>query len=111
MLDDKRYQPAVLRQPDLAPPPQKLKPIRCLVKPSSEDPHPLDILAGSLDRLPEMGGFLEVGCFDAPLGSNIADVEVSGQLITRGFGKGELEIVLQGRVSRHRASRDGVSLR
>ncbi|XP_056844433.1 trihelix transcription factor GTL1 isoform X2 [Raphanus sativus] len=116
MLEDKRHQPAVLQslgcniaQPDLAPPPQKLKPIRCLVKPSSEDPHPLDILAGSLDRLPEMGGFLEVGCFDAPLGSNIADVEESGQL-TRGFGKGELEMVLQGRVSTHRASRDRVSL-
>ncbi|KAJ0242703.1 Myb-like domain-containing protein [Hirschfeldia incana] len=114
MLDDKSHQPAVLQsvgciaQP---PPPQKLKPIRSLVKPFSEDRHPLDILAGSLDRLPSEMGFLEVGCFDAPpLGSKIADVEESGQL-ARGFGKGELEMALQGRVSRHRTScDDAVSL-
>ncbi|CAH8388806.1 unnamed protein product [Eruca vesicaria subsp. sativa] len=88
---------------DLAPPPQKLKPIRCVVKPpSEEDRHPLDILAGSLDRLPPEMGFLGEGCFEeAPLGSKIADVEESGQL-ARGFDKDEV----QGRVSRH----DGVSL-
>ena len=65
---------------DLAPPPQKLKPIRCVVKPLSEDrQHPLDILAGSLDRLPPEMGFLgDGGCFEAPLGSKIADVEESG---------------------------------
>ncbi|CAH2046009.1 unnamed protein product [Thlaspi arvense] len=95
---------------DLAPPPQKLKPIRCVVKPPSEDRHPLDILAGTLDRLPEMG-FLDDGCFEAPLGSRIADVEESGQL-TRGFANEEVEMEFQGRVSsRHRTSWDGVSLR
>ncbi|KAJ0242702.1 hypothetical protein HA466_0206340 [Hirschfeldia incana] len=97
---------------DLAPPPQKLKPIRCVVNksPLEEDRHPLDILAGSLDRLPEMG-FLEDGCFDAPppLGTKIADVEESGQL-TRGFGKGEHQTEAQGRVLRQGTSRDGVSL-
>ncbi|CAF1919631.1 unnamed protein product [Brassica oleracea var. botrytis] len=95
---------------DLAPPPQKLRPIRCVVnKASLEDRHPLDILAGSLDRLPEMG-FLEDGCFDAPLGSKIADVEESGQS-TRGVGKGlGFETEVQGPVSIHRTSRDGVSL-
>ncbi|EOA12702.1 hypothetical protein CARUB_v10027995mg [Capsella rubella] len=94
---------------DLASPPQKLKPIRCGVKPpssSSEDRHPLDILAGTLDRLPEMG----FGCFDTPLGSKIADVEQSGQL-TRGFSKGDdplpLHIEFQ---ARNRLSWDGVSL-
>ncbi|KAG5395103.1 hypothetical protein IGI04_025066 [Brassica rapa subsp. trilocularis] len=82
----------------LAPPPQKLKPIRCLVKPLSEDrQHPLDILAGSLDRLPPEMGFLGDG--------GIADVEESGQL-TRGFAKDEVEMEVRGRVSR----RDGVSL-
>lgn len=92
---------------DLAPPPQKLKPIRCVVnKASLEDRHPLDILAGSLDRLPEMG-FLED--FDAPLGSKIADVEESG-LLTRGVGKGlRFETEVQGQI--HDTSRDGVSLR
>ncbi|CAN6802422.1 unnamed protein product [Brassica oleracea] len=92
---------------DLAPPPQKLKPIRCVVKPPSEDrQHPLDILAGSLDRLPPEMGFLgDGGCFEAPLGSKIADVEESGQL-TRGFSKDEVEMEVRGRVSR----RDGVSL-
>ncbi|RID60365.1 hypothetical protein BRARA_F03526 [Brassica rapa] len=73
---------------DLASPPQKQKPIRCVVKPPSEDrQHPLDILAGS------------------SLGSKIADVEESGQL-TRGFAKDEVEMEVRGRVSR----RDGVSL-
>lgn len=99
---------------DLAPPPQKLKPIRCVVNKSplvAEDRHPLDILAGSLDRLPEMG-FLEDGCFDAPLGSKIADVEGSGQLMTRGVGKGGLETEkVHGRVLGHGTSRGGVSLR
>ncbi|ESQ39918.1 hypothetical protein EUTSA_v10000907mg [Eutrema salsugineum] len=94
---------------DLASPPQKLKPIRCgVLKPPSEDRHPLDILAGTLDRLPEMG-FLGDGCFEAPLGSKIADVEESGQL-TRGFAKDDVEMEFQGRVSRHRTSWDGVSL-
>nr|VDD25654.1 unnamed protein product [Brassica oleracea] len=94
---------------DLAPPPQKLKPIRCVVnKASLEDRHPLDILAGSLDRLPEMG-FLEDGCFDAPLGSKIADVEESGQS-TRGVGKGlGFETEVQGQIHGH-TPRDGVSL-
>ncbi|CAH8388739.1 unnamed protein product [Eruca vesicaria subsp. sativa] len=96
---------------DLAPPPQKLKPIRCVVNksPSFEDRHPLDILAGSLDKLPEMG-FLEDGCFDAPpVGTKLADVEGSGQL-TRVLGKDKLETEVQGRVSRHGTSCDGVSL-
>ncbi|CAA0408265.1 unnamed protein product [Arabidopsis thaliana] len=95
---------------DLASPPQKLKPIRCGVKlpSSSEDRHPLDILAGTLDRLPEMG----FGCFEAPLGSKIADVEESGQL-TRGFSKEEddslppLQMEFQ---ARNRISGDGLSL-
>lgn len=92
---------------DLAPPPQKLKPIRSVVKPSPEDRHPLDILAGSLDRLPPEMAFLGgEGCFEAPLGSKIADVEESGQL-TRGFAKDEVEMEVRGRVS----GRDGVSLR
>uniref|UniRef100_A0A1J3H1E7 Trihelix transcription factor GT-2 n=1 Tax=Noccaea caerulescens TaxID=107243 RepID=A0A1J3H1E7_NOCCA len=91
---------------ELAPPPQKLKPIRCGVKAPLEDRHPLDILAGTLDRLPEMG-FLGDGCFEAPLGSKIADVEKSGQL-TRGFEKVE-EMELEGRLSRHGTSWDGVS--
>lgn len=98
---------------DLAPPPQKLKPIRCVVKPpSSENRHPLDILAGTLERLPEMG-FLGDGCFEAPLGSKIADVEESGQL-TRGFAKDDSlgdEMEFQGRISGNRTSWDGVSLR
>ncbi|CAN7002652.1 unnamed protein product, partial [Brassica oleracea var. botrytis] len=89
---------------DLAPPPQKLKPIRCVVnKASLEDRHPLDILAGSLDRLPEMG-FLEDGCFDAPLGSKIADVEESG--VGKGLG---FETEVQGQIHGH-TPRDGVSL-
>ncbi|CDY17716.1 BnaA06g35350D [Brassica napus] len=73
---------------DLASPPQKQKPIRCVVKPPSEDrQHPLDILAGSLDRLPPEMGFLgDGGCFEAPWD--------------------EVEMEVRGRVSR----RDGVSL-
>lgn len=91
---------------DLASPPQKLKPIRCGVKPpsSSEDRHPLDILAGTLDSLPEMG----FGCFEAPLGSKIADVEQSGQL-TRGDDPPlPLQMEFQ---ARNRVSWDGLSLR
>ncbi|CAA7034336.1 unnamed protein product [Microthlaspi erraticum] len=91
---------------ELAPPPQKLKPIRCGGKPPLEDRHPLDILAGTLDRLPEMG-FLGDGCFEAALGSKIADVEKSGQL-TRGFEKTD-EMKLEGRLSGHGTSWDGVS--
>lgn len=102
---------ALARLADLASPPQKLKPIRCGVKPPpSEDRHPLDILAGTLERLPELG-FLGDGCFEAPLGSKIADVEQSGQL-TRGFSKDDdplpLQMVFQ---ARNRTSWDGVSLR
>lgn len=77
----------------LASPPQKLEPIRCVVKPLSQDKHPLDILAGAAaSRL----------LWD--------DVEESGQL-TRGFAKGELEMEIQGRVSRDGTSWDVVSLR
>ncbi|KFK31355.1 hypothetical protein AALP_AA6G101600 [Arabis alpina] len=88
---------------DLAPPPQKLKPIRCVVKapPSSDHRHPLDILAGTL----EMG----FGCFEAPLGTKIADVEESGQLAC-GFSKEDSlgdEMEFPGR---NRTSWDGVSL-
>ncbi|KAL0644963.1 hypothetical protein Bca4012_043254 [Brassica carinata] len=76
----------------LASPPQKLEPIRCVVKPLSQDKHPLDILAGAAaSRL----------LWD--------DVEESGQL-TRGFAKGELEMEIQGRVSRDGTSWDVVSL-
>lgn len=84
----------------LASPPQKLEPIRCVVKPLSEDKHPLDILAGGLDRLPETAASRLL--WD--------DVEESGQL-TRGFAKGELEMEIQGRVSRDGTSWDVVSLR
>ncbi|VVB08289.1 unnamed protein product [Arabis nemorensis] len=94
---------------DLAPPPQKLKPIRSVVKPpSSEDRHPLDILAGTLERFPEIG----FGCFEAPLGTKIADVEEGGQL-TRGFTKEDSlgdEMEFQNRISGNRTSWDGVSL-
>ncbi|KAG2276523.1 hypothetical protein Bca52824_059078 [Brassica carinata] len=61
----------------LASPPQKLEPIRCVVKPLSQDKHPLDILAGAAaSRL----------LWD--------DVEESGQL-TRGFAKGDSRSSLQ----------------
>ncbi|XP_010518740.1 PREDICTED: trihelix transcription factor GT-2 [Tarenaya hassleriana] len=65
---------------DLAPPPRKLRPIRYGDRLPSEDQHPLDVLAGTLDQLPELG------CFDAPLGAKIVDVEKRGDL-ARGFAK------------------------
>ncbi|KAG2283239.1 hypothetical protein Bca52824_054459 [Brassica carinata] len=49
-------------------------------------------------------GFLEDGCFDAPLGSKIADVEESG--VGKGLG---FETEVQGQIHGH-TPRDGVSL-
>ncbi|CAN8245672.1 unnamed protein product [Cochlearia groenlandica] len=94
---------------ELASPPQKLKPIRFGVKPnSSEDRHPLDILAGTLDSLPEMG-FLGGGSFEAP---KIADVAENDRLGV-GFAKDEprrVEMEFQGRILRNNKSLDGASL-